>query len=306
MIADESSVEMQVSDLAGIGRVLRQARVVKGMTVENASLELHLQVRQINALEKGEFGSFSSPAFIKGYLRACAKLYGLDGDALVALYDSFLPPPSAYMPSILAKSKKSVFVSGYRNKVVVFVSAFIALITVLSSIIWLGSRYWPDGFFYSATKPLHSVIDVVDTSPDVLPGASEELNVIENITPSGAPATAGIATAVLVDNPAPIANENQPLMTLGGDIQDSILHIEFIDDCWVQLKDKGGHVLHEKVHKKGEIFDMSVKAPLHVWFGRAGAVNVSYNGAVVPVPVRQGFQSAQFILGDESSSSEIE
>ena len=65
-------------------------------------------------------------------------------------------------------------------------------------------------------------------------------------------------------------------------------------------------MIHEKVHKKGEIFDMPVKTPLHVWFGRASAVNVSYNGAVVPVPVRPGFQSAQFVLGDEPASGEIE
>lgn len=306
MITAEPSAGMQVSDLVGIGRVLQQARIVKGITVENAAKELHLQVRQINALEKGEFGNFSSPAFIKGYLRACAKLYGLEGDALITLYDSFLPPPGTYTPSILVNSKKSVLVSGYRNKVAVFVCVCIALIAVLSSVFWLGSRYSAEGFLYSANNALHSVVDVVDTSPDALLDAPGALNVIENITPSGAPAAANIATASLVDNPAPSVNENQSVMTPGGDIQDSVLHIEFIDDCWVQLKDKDGHLLHEKVHKKGEVFDMSVKAPLHVWFGRAGAVNVSYNGAVVPVPIKQGFQSAQFILGDESSSGEIE
>jgi cytoskeleton protein RodZ len=306
MIAAASSAAMQVTDLAGIGKVLRQARVAREMTVEDAALELHLQIRQINALEKGEFGSFSSPAFIKGYLRACAKLYGLEGDALITLYDSFLPPPGTYTPSILINSKKSVLASGYRSKVAVSVCVFIALIAVLSFVFWLGSRYWPEGFLYSANNALHSVFDVDDTPPDTLPDEPVELNVIENITPPDAPTTASLATAGLVDNPAPAANENQSVMTPGGDVQDSVLHIEFIDDCWVQLKDKDGHLLHEKVHKKGEVFDMSVKAPLHVWFGRAGAVNVSYNGAVVPVPVKQGFQSAQFILGDESSSGEIE
>ena len=100
------------------------------------------------------------------------------------------------------------------------------------------------------------------------------------------------------DSPLLIAPEQTP--------QDPELHIEFIDDCWVQLKSSDGTILHDKTHKKGEMFDMSVKTPLHIWFGRAAAVNVSYNGAVVEVPIKQGSQSIQFILGDEHLSGEAE
>ncbi len=84
------------------------------------------------------------------------------------------------------------------------------------------------------------------------------------------------------------------------------LHIEFNDECWVQIKSKDGKILHEKNHVNGDVLDMQVEAPVYLWLGRARGVNLSYNGAVVAVPVKPGAQSAQFVIGDEPSSSEIE
>ncbi|HSC75770.1 MAG TPA: RodZ domain-containing protein [Pseudomonadales bacterium] len=305
MIVAESSAEKQVSDLAGIGRALRQGRIAKDMSVETAALELHLQIRQINALEKGDFGGFNGPVFIKGYLRACAKLYGLDGDNLVSFYDSFLPQPKMYT-SVIINSKKHLLAPRYNSKAVMSVSVLIVSVAFILSLFWLGSHYWSEAFLDRANNALRSVFNIEDIQPQT----SETLDAIRNISPQGAVVAAAVDAPVtlpsLAENSVPASNDSQTVMAPEESIQDSVLHIEFIDDCWVQLKADDGTVLHEKVHKKGEVFDMAVKPPLHVWFGRSAAVNVSYNGVVVQMPVKQGFQSAQFILGDDSSSSEIE
>jgi hypothetical protein len=40
--------------------------------------------------------------------------------------------------------------------------------------------------------------------------------------------------------------------------------------------------------------------------GRAAAANVSYNGTLVDIPTRPGFQSAKFVLGDDTQFNRVE
>jgi cytoskeleton protein RodZ len=294
MTAVVSSVETSVSDLAGIGRVLQQGRIEQGMTKENVAQELHLHIRQISAFENGDFSGFSSHAFVKGYLRSCAKLYGLNGDNLVNLYASLQPlQPKTYMPAAAIGSQKIILASKSSNKTALLLLLSIFLIAGIACAFWLGlhSR--------SMMSP-NKVAVVAEQAPDKVEG------VVEPIVGIGAASSEIPGTLAVADVAVAPPSENQPIMTPNQDVQDSVLHVEFLDDCWVQLKSDDGAILHDKTYKKGEVLDMSVKAPLHVWFGRAVAVNVSYNGAVVEVPIKPGFQSAQFVLGDEPPSRETE
>ena len=127
MTTKESLLEAPVSDLAGIGRFLRDCRAEKKLTVEEAAQELHLQKRQVIALEEGNFTGFNGPAFVKGYLRACARLYDVDGDRLVKLYDSLLPQLKTYNPVAAISPEKVILVSRRSNKTFVFVSAFFVI-----------------------------------------------------------------------------------------------------------------------------------------------------------------------------------
>jgi cytoskeleton protein RodZ len=296
MTTKESLLEAPVSDLAGIGRFLRDCRAEKKLTVEEAAQELHLQKRQVIALEEGNFTGFNGPAFVKGYLRACARLYDVDGDRLVKLYDSLLPQLKTYNPVAAISPEKVILVSRRSNKAFVFVSAFFG-IAFFSCLLWLVSHGWPLVFSSLPNNASQPVSDA-PAQPDNIP---EALTIMESM-----PAKNGSDPSSSIESAAAKPAESQSIMMPVESPVDAVLHVEFIDDCWVQLKADNGKVIHEKVHKKGEIFDMPVKTPLHVWFGRASAVNVSYNGAVVPVPVRPGFQSAQFVLGDEPASGEIE
>lgn len=285
------------SDAAGIGRLLSRRRAEKGMAVESVAQELHLQVRQVVALEKGDFSGFSSPAFIKGYLRACARLYSMDGDALVNTYEASLPQLKTYSPAVVVSSERIILASGRSNKAVMFIALSVFFLAAICFLLWFTLGRDSIVLPFNDGEPVQSVPDVSLERPAVsgaLPGL-DNMSVAE--MPVAAPAEIN-TTLQAGENRQVIAPTESPV--------DSVLHIEFVDDCWVQLKSDDGKVVHEKVHKKGEILDMPVKTPVHVWFGRAGAVNVSYNGAVVPVPVKPGYQSAQFVLGDELPSSEIE
>lgn len=303
-----SSHHSDAADCLKIGQLLRQARVQKGMSVEELSTELHLRIRQVDAIERGDFSGFSSPAFVKGHLRAWGRLCALDGNALVGLYDATLPVQKSVLPPPAILADRWI-VNGVTvgRSTVAYVASTVVIICFLLLAVWLLSRNYMSrllvelenaSFLQILSYKIKDVVVEDQNAPDNGNVAAAQHPVNFSIMPSE-----NSASPIEVFSDEPSAKEDA---LPSPEVAEPVLHLEFSDDCWVQLKNSNGVVLHEKVHKKGDVFDLSVKTPLHIWFGRAESVNVNYNGAVVTVPVKQGFQSARFILGDESPSNEIE
>jgi cytoskeleton protein RodZ len=66
------------------GRILAVQREAMGWTVEQVADQLKLAVRQVVALEAGDYASLPSPAVTRGFVRAYAKLVRIDPAPLVA------------------------------------------------------------------------------------------------------------------------------------------------------------------------------------------------------------------------------
>lgn len=80
--------EVQHRELEKPGVQLVRAREQKGYSQEYVAGRLHLRVRIIELLEADDYEHMPEPVFIKGYLRAYAKLLGIPSDPLLALYNS--------------------------------------------------------------------------------------------------------------------------------------------------------------------------------------------------------------------------
>jgi cytoskeleton protein RodZ len=66
------------------GRILAGQREAMGWTVEQVADQLKLAVRQVVALEAGDYAALPSPAVTRGFVRAYAKLVRIDPAPLVA------------------------------------------------------------------------------------------------------------------------------------------------------------------------------------------------------------------------------
>ena len=71
------------------GAQLATLRLQKGYPLEYVAGKLHLRVRMIELLEADDYEQMPEPVFIRGYIRAYAKLMDVSGDALIAMYDQF-------------------------------------------------------------------------------------------------------------------------------------------------------------------------------------------------------------------------
>ena len=73
---------------AHVGRLLRQAREEQDRTLHDVAQELNLTRQRLEQLEAGEFDKLPGNTFARGYLRAYAKVLGLDPQAIVAAFDA--------------------------------------------------------------------------------------------------------------------------------------------------------------------------------------------------------------------------
>lgn len=71
------------------GDSLRQAREARGLSVGLVAEQLNLTVQRLAQIEAGEFEQLPGMTFARGYIRAYAKLLGLDQNRLVLEFDQF-------------------------------------------------------------------------------------------------------------------------------------------------------------------------------------------------------------------------
>ena len=69
------------------GETLRQARESNGWSLAEVALKLNLTVTSLSNLEAGAFDKLPGHTFARGYIRAYAKLLGMDQTVLVQQFD---------------------------------------------------------------------------------------------------------------------------------------------------------------------------------------------------------------------------
>ncbi|MGL5741093.1 MAG: helix-turn-helix domain-containing protein [Legionella sp.] len=77
---------MVVSD-RNPGEQLARIRQEKGYSIEYVANQLHLRARIIELIENNEFHLLPEPVFVKGYLRAYAKLLGTSPEPYLAIFN---------------------------------------------------------------------------------------------------------------------------------------------------------------------------------------------------------------------------
>src|SRR5690606_40572785 len=83
--------ESRTDTALGLGERLRSARKARATTLEQDSQALRIEVPVLRALEENRFDELGAPVFVRGHLRAYAKLLGLSEDTVLAAYRTAVP-----------------------------------------------------------------------------------------------------------------------------------------------------------------------------------------------------------------------
>ncbi|MFH8518946.1 helix-turn-helix domain-containing protein [Streptomyces gelaticus] len=75
-------------DRPSIGRVLQQARIVAGLTVEEISSSTRVRIPIVHAIEEDDFSRCGGSVYARGHIRTLARAVDLDPEPLVSQYDA--------------------------------------------------------------------------------------------------------------------------------------------------------------------------------------------------------------------------
>jgi len=84
---DPNPAVHEPSPVTGLGERLVAAREAKGLTLEVVANKLRLSAATLQALESNRYEDLPEPIFVRGYLRAYARLLEMDQKVLVAEYN---------------------------------------------------------------------------------------------------------------------------------------------------------------------------------------------------------------------------
>lgn len=78
--------------MSTLGELLRSAREKRGFSVEDVAARTKIRNNYIEKLENNSLEELPQEVFIKGFLRNLSRLYGLDADEVLALFQELLMP----------------------------------------------------------------------------------------------------------------------------------------------------------------------------------------------------------------------
>ena len=76
-----------------LGPRLRDARAAKNLTLEEVAHATKIPRSSLACLEAGQFEALPAPVFVRGFIRAYARVVGVDPNPLVRLYEATGRPP---------------------------------------------------------------------------------------------------------------------------------------------------------------------------------------------------------------------
>ncbi|MFQ2707168.1 RodZ domain-containing protein [Aeromonas caviae] len=294
------------SQAAGPGQLLRNAREQLGWTREQVASRIHLRLTLIAAIEADTYDKHTSHTFIRGYLRAYAKLVGIPEETILAAYEKLglTPPDNIDMQSFSRRSRQQA--NDSRLKVVTWL---VILVLIGLSVAW----WWQSTARRSAgddalaatemsatvNTPEANVAPAVEVAEPVLPAASDAVST--QVVVSGATATLPVvatdaSAAVPTDVSGAVSTAES---TITEPAKAPQLKMSFTADCWLDVKDANGKTLFSGLKKANDELVLEGPEPLRFIIGAPMAVNLEYQGKSFDMSRYNNGRTARFSLPQE-------
>jgi cytoskeleton protein RodZ len=255
---------MSESGQPSVGQILRDAREAQGITLEDAAVRLRLMQRQVEAMETDDFESLDPPVFARGFVRNYARLLGLAPEALLARMPG-APAESAEVSHAAPPPPHSWLSSPWL--ILLLLGLLVAVAVPVALYWWLNSAGEDDPGKQAPPAAQTRPAPVAAPAPVTEPAEAAPPAVQGAPVPLPAPA-AGTTEPAEVD--APAAPETPAVS--------GVLHLEFGDESWVEIKDASGRMLHRQLNPAGTKADIPGQPPFDVVIGNAAQARVTYNG----------------------------
>ena len=322
--------EVVAANRVNPGETLRQARESNGWSLAEVALKLNLTTTSLGNLEAGAFDKLPGHTFARGYIRAYAKLLGIDQTVLVQEFDQFTGTDSqGSSVHGLGRIEEPVRVS---HTILRIVSLLLLVAVIGGGFVWWQDQASQRSKDLTSSAMEHVEVESADGTTQIHPldepedqavaegqATSEAPLATEQLAPETAPATTAAVPAPVTPAtpaaptaqahtpaapasapPAPAASATpaiSPPTTPALIAGDGRVQVTYIADCWTQVTDGNGKVLFSGLKRKGDTLDQGGKPPLTLRLGFARGAQVAYNGQPVDVAPFTSGETARLKLG---------
>jgi len=282
------------------GATLAAQREAMGWTVEQVAEQLKLAVRQVVAIEAGDYAALPSPAVTRGFVRAYAKILRLDPAPLVAMCPVDNPPPADAGGAVRGNRPTSFSHSRYptHGKRSSLPLAWIAGVVVVAA---AGFAAWHFGLVKMPGSETAATNDAVVSAPaeTTASTATPANDPVHNPTvplisvPAPADANANTAPAPAATTAAPATSaaanpvtaapaETPAAAPAAAGANTLVLNVR--EDSWIEVKPQGGKALISRLVRAGSIETVEVPGTATLVVGNPTAVTATLGGAAVALP----------------------
>jgi cytoskeleton protein RodZ len=277
------------------GRTLAAQREAMGWTVEQVADQLKLAVRQVVALEAGDYASLPGPAVVRGFVRAYAKIVKLDAAPLVAMIALDTPGPTDATGTTLRRDKPASFsevrfpTHGKRTPLP------LAPIAAVVVVIGAAAAAWHYGLIPGSLMRSEAPAASSSASAVLQPNVSVPL---ASAPGASAPATPAVEVNSLQNPSVPLISVPPPSSSAAGSPAAGVapapqaaaaasanaLVVTVREDSWIEVRRAKGAPLISRLVKGGTTESFEITEPVTLVVGKPAAVSASLRGAAVELP----------------------
>ena len=295
-----------------LGNALATERERQGLSRTEIAQRLHMSTWQIEALESSDYARLPKGTFLRGFVRNYAKVLGIDAEGLLSQLAQTAPRGPA--PGIVVPSQNIRFDPiGERlsnpyvkagGLAVVFISLGFAVMYW-----WLFIRPAPPAMAKKdampaaqniAAAPIPAADPVVPVpapsepvKPEVAPAKVEQPRVEP---PRAAPPKSDLSRVAAATRVEPAKAEAPVVAPPVRGPNDHTVRFSFRGESWVDIRDRSGRVLLQRINTPGSEAEVSGRPPFTIIIGNAPDVKLTYDGREFPLEPHTRVAVARFTL----------
>lgn len=280
----------------GVGEQLRAAREKAGMQLADVSQVLKLGVRQIEALENGDWDRLPGATFIRGFVRNYARLINIDPAPLMAQLDGQLEKQATVL-SVPESSPTNIPYSssgGRDDRKFVLIGLVAALLAALVYFLlpedmaqWREDAQSVVDSLSRKDEPVAA--PAAETAPANAPGS-------EPVFPPGTTPQQIMSPQSLLPAETPGATPLNPAEKPQAATSTAQLNFEIVRESWIEVRDRDEKVVFSQRLLAGSQKIVSGDGPLSLTIGYAPGVKLQWRGQPIDLEPHTRGDVARLVL----------
>ncbi|EWH01566.1 RodZ domain-containing protein [Halomonas sp. BC04] len=314
---------------ASPGELLRRERESQGLTREEVAAALNLRPAVVGGLEEDNYDQVPVAAYRRGYLRAYARLLGMDDQPVLESY------ANRFSSQEVEQRVTPVNISRPPSRIGAWLFKLVTLLVIAGliglTLVWWQSRGGNDMLDFGDSSPvsvdnLDGTTTLVEEAPrpeveESLPPLPEEgVDPISpqapavpspQVDPTGAerlattdadeplPADVEAATEEVAETPDIVTEEEPEVVEApaAGDARQ--LQLTFNEQSWTEIFDANNQRIFVGLQEAGTTASVEGDPPFRMTIGNATGVELIWRGEAVDLAARAGANNvARFTLGE--------